>query len=79
MPCYEKVLTRFSQVGAPKQKLFGLSVNFTDLAYFCERIAPELYLWITNFPYHAHSRLLFYYTTIFKKNQRNFILRRICL
>ena len=26
MPCYEKVLTRFSQVGAPKRKLFGLSV-----------------------------------------------------
>ena len=58
MPCYEKVLTRFSQVGASKQKLFGLSVKFTDLAYFCERIAPELYLWITNFPYHAHSRLI---------------------
>ncbi len=58
MPCYEKVLTRFSQVGAPKQKLFGLSVAITDLAYFCERCAPVKILWITNFPYHAHSRPL---------------------
>lgn len=40
MPCYEKVLTRFSQVGAPKAELFGLSVKFTDLAYSAEQAAP---------------------------------------
>ena len=34
MPCYEKVLTRFSQVGAPKQKVFGLSVKLQTLPIF---------------------------------------------
>lgn len=53
---YEKVLTRFSQVGAAKRKLFGLSAKNADLAYLRERPAPFSKMWITNFPYHAHSR-----------------------
>lgn len=44
----------------------------TDLAYFRERFAPWIYLWITNFPYHAHSRLLIYYT-IQKTKMQHFI------